>query len=118
MAYTGLVPSESSSGELRRQGKITKAGNRHIRRLLIESAWSYRYQPALKGNLKKRQEGQPSELLQISWKAQTRLNKKYFRLLSRGKVAGKAITAVARELTGFIWAITQEVEKGQKGKAS
>lgn len=118
MAYAGLVPSESSSGELRRQGKITKAGNRHVRRLLIESAWSYRYQPAVKGKLKKRQEGQPPELLQISWKAQTRLNKKYFRLLSRGKVAGKAITAVARELTGFIWAITQEVEKEQKGKAS
>jgi transposase len=115
MAYAGLIPSESSSGELRRQGKITKAGNRHVRRLLIESAWSYRYLPAVKGKLKKRQEGQPPELLQISWKAQTRLNKRYFRLLSRGKVAGKAITAVARELTGFIWAITQEAEKKQKG---
>lgn len=118
MAYAGLIPSESSSGELRRQGKITKAGNRHVRRLLIESAWSYRYPPAVKGKLKKRQEGQPPELLQISWKAQTRLNKRYFRLLSSGKVAGKAITAVARELTGFIWAIAQEAEKEQKGKAA
>jgi transposase len=118
MAYVGLIPSESSSGELRRQGKITKTGNRHVRRLLIESAWSYRYPPAVKGKLKKRQEGQPPELLQISWKAQTRLNKRYFRLLSRGKVAGKAITAVARELSGFIWAITQEVEKKQKKNIS
>ena len=105
MAYAGLIPSESSSGELRRQGKITETGNRHVRILLIESAWSYRYPPAVKGKLKKKQGGQPPKLLQISWKAQTRLNKGYSRLLSSGKVAGKAITAVARELTGFIWAI-------------
>jgi transposase len=118
MAYVGLIPSESSSGDLRRQGKITKTGNRHVRRLLIESAWSYRYPPAVKGKLKKRQEGQPPEILQISWKAQTRLNKRYFRLLSRGKVAGKAITAVARELSGFIWAITQEIEREQKRNIS
>jgi transposase len=114
MAYAGLVPSESSSGEVRRQGNITKTGNRHVRRLLVESAWSYRYQPAVKGELKQRQKGQPPSLLEISWKAQKRLNKKYFRLLSRGKVAGKAITAVARELGGFIWAITQEVETTSK----
>lgn len=110
MAYAGLIPSESSSGETRRQGKITKTGNRHVRRLLVESAWSYRYQPAVKGDLKKRQEGQLPRIQAISWKAQNRLHKKYFRLLSRGKVAGKAMTAVARELAGFIWAITQEVE--------
>ena len=118
MAYVGLIPSEGSSGEVRRQEKITKTGNRHVPRLLIEAVWSYRYPPAVKGKLKKRQEGQPPELLQISWKAQTRLNKRYFRLLSHGKVVGKAITAVARELTGFIWAITQEVEKEQKRNIS
>ncbi|MBY0149502.1 IS110 family transposase [Neobacillus niacini] len=110
MSYVGLIPSESSSGDIRRQGKITKTGNRHVRRLLVESAWSYRYQPALKGELKRRQEGQLPSVQAISWKAQNRLHKKYFRLLSRGKESGKAITAVARELAGFIWAITQEVE--------
>jgi transposase len=118
MAYVGLVPSEHSSGESRRKGKITKTGNRHVRRLLIESAWSYRYQPAVKGELKKRQEGQLPKILQISWKAQTRLNKKYYRLLSRGKASGKVIAAVARELAGFIWAVGQEIDLEQKNKAA
>lgn len=108
MAYTGLVPSESSSGLSRKLGDITKTGNRHVRRLLIESAWSYRYQPAVKGELKKRQKGQPTNILGISWEAQNRLHKKYFRLLGRGKESGKAITAIARELAGFIWAISHE----------
>jgi transposase len=111
MAYAGLVPSESSSGDLRKQGGITKTGNRHVRRLLIEASWSYRYQPAVKGKLQKRQEGQPGPVQTISWKAQQRLHKKYFRLLARGKTPGTAITAVARELAGFVWAITQEVEE-------
>jgi transposase len=114
MAYTGLVPSESSSGEVRKQGKITKTGNRHVRRLLIESAWSYRYQPAVKGKLLKRQEGHPPSILGISWKAQNRLHKRYFRLLGRGKPAGKAITAIARELAGFIWAISQQIEEPKR----
>lgn len=111
MAYLGLVPSESSSGSLRRQGKITKTGNKHARRLLIESSWSYRYLPAVQGKLKRRQSGQPSSIQSISWKAQQRLHKKYFRLLSRGKASNTAVTAVARELAGFIWAIAQEVEE-------
>ncbi|MFD2195715.1 IS110 family transposase, partial [Oceanobacillus bengalensis] len=106
MAYTGLVPSEKSSGVTRKLGEITKTGNRHVRRLLIEAAWSYRYQPAVKGKLEKRQKGQPTNILAISWKAQNRLHKKYFRLLGRGKESGKTITAIARELAGFIWAIT------------
>lgn len=110
MAYLGLVPSESSSGEIRKLGKITKTGNRHARRLLIESAWSYRYKPVVKGQLKKRQEGQPASITAISWKAQYRLHNKYYRLLSKGKAAPKAITAVARELAGFVWAIAKEVE--------
>lgn len=113
MAYVGLVPSEHSSGETRKQGQITKTGNRHVRRLLIESSWSYRYKPAVKGQLKKRQEGQPANITSISWKAQCRLHTKFFRLLSKGKVAGKAVTAVARELAGFIWAVAQEVEMGR-----
>lgn len=110
MAYNGLVPSESSSGETRKQGGITKTGNRHVRRLLIESAWSYRHRPGVKGRLKKRLEGQPGSIQAISWEAQHRLHKKYFRLLSKGKPSGVAISAVARELAGFIWAVTQEVE--------
>ena len=114
MAYVGLIPSEYSSGERRRQGEITKTGNRHVRRLLVESAWSYRYQPAVKGELKRRQNGLSPTIQAISWKAQNRLHKRYFRLLSRGKESGKAITAVARELAGFIWAITQEVEDTPK----
>lgn len=111
MAYVGLIPSEFSSGERRRQGAITKSGNRHVRRLLIESAWSYLRQPAVKGNLKKRLEPLSPSIQAISWKAQNRLHKKYYRLVSRGKESNKAIVAVARELAGFIWAITQEVEE-------
>lgn len=111
MAYLGLVPSESSSGGIRKQGRITKTGNIHARRILIESAWSYRYQPAVRDRLKRRQEGQLGSIQAISWKAQQRLHKKYFRLLSRGKSSNTAITAVARELAGFIWAIAQEVEE-------
>jgi|SRR5690625_1276302 transposase len=110
MANAGLVPSESSSGPLRNQGEITKTGNKHVRKLLIESAWSYRYKPAVRGDLKKRQEGQPASITAISWKAQQRLHQKYNRLLARGKPSGKAITAIARELAGFVWAIAREVE--------
>lgn len=110
MAYVGLIPSEYSSGESRRQGNITKTGNRHVRRLLIESAWSYRYHPAIKGELQRRQNGQSPTIQAISWKAQNRLHQKYYRLLSRGKESSKAVTAVARELAGFIWAVMQEVE--------
>jgi transposase len=111
MAYVGLIPSEYSSGERRKQGSITKTGNRHVRRLLVESAWSYRYQPAVKGDLERRIKGQSPVIQSISWKAQNRLHKKYYRLLSKGKNGGKAVTAVARELAGFIWAVMQEVEE-------
>ncbi len=110
MAYTGLVPSEYSSGETRHQGKITKSGNTHVRRLLVEAAWSYRYKPALKGKIRERQEGQSPEIKAIAWKAQDRLHRKYFRLTSRGKPSGKAIAAIARELAGFVWAIACKVE--------
>ncbi|RWZ58977.1 IS110 family transposase [Halobacillus fulvus] len=113
MSFAGMVPSESSSGDYRRQGSITKAGNRHVRRLIIESAWSYKYKPAVKGELKKRLKGLPPEIHLISWKAQNRLHKKLHRLLSRGVMPGKAITAVAREFLGFIWAVALEVENVQ-----
>ncbi|OZU87162.1 IS110 family transposase [Virgibacillus indicus] len=111
MAYNGLVPSESSSGLSRKLGNITKTGNQHIRKLLVESAWGYRYQPAVKRGLEKRQKGQPTDILAISWKAQTRLHKRFYQLVARGKEKPKAITAIARELAGFIWAIGTELEK-------
>ena len=118
MAYVGLIPSEYSSGERRKQGNITKTGVRHVRRLLVESAWSYRYQPAVRGELKRRQSGQSPTIQAISWKAQNRLHNKYYRLLSRGKEKGKAVTAVARELAGFIWAVMQEVEETPRFKTN
>ncbi|WP_202947856.1 transposase [Desulfosporosinus acidiphilus] len=111
MSYTGLVPSERSTGETRHQGKMTKTGNAHVRRILIEAAWSYRYTPAIKGEIRKRQQGKPPEITMIAWKAQDRLHRKYKRLMGRGKPSGKVIAAVARELAGFVWAIACEVKK-------
>ncbi|MCY0876774.1 MAG: IS110 family transposase [Firmicutes bacterium] len=111
MAYAGLVPREYSSGSSRWQGGITKTGNTHVRFAVVESAWSYRYKPALKGALRKRQEGQKPQAQMIAWKAQDRLHRKYFKLISRGKDSGVAVAAVARELLGFIWAIACQVER-------
>lgn len=105
MAYTGLIPSERSSGPKRSQGRITKTGNRHLRKLLIEAAHQYRHKPAVRGDLKKRQQDQPGGILDISWKAQNRLHKTYYKLLNRNKEKGKVIAAVARELAGFVWAV-------------
>jgi transposase len=102
MAFTGLVPSEHSSGASKHQGSITKTGNCHIRRVLVESAWAYRYAPAVRGKLTCRQEGQPPEVVAYSWAAQCRLHTTY-RKLSARKGANKAVVAVARELSGFVW---------------
>ncbi len=110
MGYTGLIPSEYSSGGTRYQGKITKTGNTHIRRVLVESAWSYRHKPNISGDLKKRQQGQDAAVQSIAWKAQTRLHLKYARMSAKGKPHGKIIAAVTRELAGFIWAIATSVE--------
>lgn len=110
MGYTGLVPSEYSSGGTRKQGSITKTGNNHIRRVLVESSWSYRYKPALKGDIRKRQEGQDAKVREIAWKAQDRLHLKHTRMLAKGKPNGKVITAIARELAGFVWAIAMAIE--------
>jgi transposase len=105
MAYAGLVPKEYSSGLSRKQGSITKAGNAHVRHVLAEASWSYRYTPAVKGAIRKRQEGQLPQVQNIAWKAQNRLHRKYTRMVSKGKPHAVAVTAVARELLGFIWAI-------------
>jgi len=104
MAFTGLVPSEHSSGASRHQGSITKTGNQHIRRVLVEAAWSYRYAPAVRDKLKKRQEGQPPEVIAYSWAAQCRLHATYRKLAAK-KNANKAAVAVARELSGFVWGV-------------
>jgi transposase len=102
MAFTGLVPSEHSSGASRRQGGIVKTGNRHVRRVLVEAAWAYRHAPALRGTLRARQEGAPPELVAYSWAAQCRLHQTYRRLAAR-KGSRTAVVAVARELSGFVW---------------
>ena len=107
MAYLGLVPSEHSSGPKQTRGGITKTGNGHVRRLLVEAAWTYRH-PARKSALLQRRAERTCEAVQdIAWKAQKRLCQRYRHLLSRGKQSVQVCTAVARELAGFVWAIAQ-----------
>jgi len=109
MSFLGLVPSEYSTGESRRQGSITKAGNTHVRRVLIESAWAYRYPAKLSLDLTVRHEGQPRDVLDISWRAQLRLCARYRRMQARGIHQNKTCVAIARELVGFIWDIARHV---------
>ena len=106
MAYVGLVPSEHSSGGSQRRGRITKAGNSHARHVLVQAAWHYRHPPKQTAALTKRQAGQAEAVTEIAWKAQQRLHSRYRKLSSR-KGRQKAVIAVARELTGFIWALAQ-----------
>lgn len=108
MGYVGLIPSEQTSGETRRRGPITKTGNAHVRRLLVESAWHYRRQPRMSKALRDRSVGIAPGVCAIAWKAQIRLHKRMQKLLGRGKPAPEVVTAVARELGGFLWAIGQE----------
>ena len=105
MAYLGFVPSEYSSGGRRIQGGITKAGNGHLRRLLIEAAWHYTRNTRTGKRLEQRRKGCAASLIDVADRALHRLHKKYIRLLMNGKHANKAVTAVARELAGFIWAV-------------
>ena len=109
MKFLGLIPSEYSSGAQRRQGSITKAGNTHARRVLVEGAWAYRYPAKVSRHLQLRLEKLPKAIQDISWKAQVRLGKRYRRLVARGKHANVVTVAIARELTGFMWAIAKEV---------
>jgi transposase len=106
MSYVGLVPSEKSTGQTRRQGAITKSGSQHARRLLVEAAWHYRRPPRLAGRLKARQQDQPAVAIAIAWKAQQRLHHLWRRLdMRRGKRKTIVAAAVARHLAGFCWAI-------------
>ena len=105
MAYLGLVPGESSSGERTRRGGITKAGNCHVRRVLVEAAWHYRHRPAVGRILRRRREGQPARVIALADQAQQRLHRRFYRLvLNNHKPSQKAVVAVARELVGFVWA--------------
>ena len=111
MGYSGVFPSEDSSGNRIRRGGITKTGNAHLRRIVVESAWCYRHWPRVGARLRKRQQGIPAEITEIAWKAQNRLHKRYMRLSMAGKDPRKVMTAVARELLGFIWAIAIKAEQ-------
>ena len=107
--FLGLVPSEDSTGESRRQGPITKAGNGHARRVLVEGAWAYQYPAKVSPAIRKRLEGLPQPVQDIAWKAQVRLCKRFRRLVARGKHPNVVVTAIARELAAFMWAIAKEV---------
>lgn len=110
MAFVGLVPSEQSSGGKQRRGSITKTGNAHARRILVEAAWNYRHRPGQSKTIRARWKDQPPQIVAHAWKAQERLHRRFYRLTSRGKAKNVATVAVARELCGFVWAIGRGVE--------
>jgi transposase len=105
MSYVGLVPSEASTGDKRRQGPITRSGSQHARRLLVEAAWHYRRPPRLGATIERRQQGQPAVAIAIAWKAQQRLHRMWRRFDQRNKRRTIAVVAIARQLAGFCWAI-------------
>ncbi len=108
MAFVGLVPAEHSSGEKRRQGSITKVGNAHVRRLLVESAWHARRRPKVGYELARRQRGQDAIVVERAWRCQQRLYQRWQRMAGRGKPQQKIVVACARELAGFVWAIATD----------
>src|SRR5437764_14108621 len=108
MSFVGLVPSERSSGESRRQGSITKAGSAHARRLLVESAWNARRRPTVGYELSRRQRDQDPAVLERAWRCQQRLHHRWRRMAGRGKPHQKIVVACARELAGFVWAIATD----------
>jgi transposase len=118
MAFLGLVPSERSTGDTRRQGGITKTGNRSARRALVEAAWTYRHSAGLGEKHQRRQRGLPQQVRDIAWKAQTRLCARYRRLMAKGKRTTIVVTAIAREIGAFLWAIARKVEPLQPREAT
>jgi transposase len=110
MGYSGLVPSEYTTGARRRLGAITKTGNAHLRRVIIEGAWAYRFGPAVRGPLRARQAALDPVVREIAWRAQKRLHHRYRTLTAQGKNTRQVITAVGRELLGFVWDIGRTVE--------
>jgi len=111
MSYLGLAPSEHSSGQKTRRGSITKAGNGHVRRMLVEAAWAYRLRARVSRVLLKRQEGLPQHIRDIAWKAQLRLCSRYRHLWAKGKAKQVIVTAIARELCAFMWAIANQIKQ-------
>jgi len=118
MSYAGLVPCEDSSGGRERRGGITKTGNAHARRVTVEGVWHYRHAPRVGKALKKRQQGLPESVIQIAYRAQVRLHRRYQRLLKAGKPIQKVAVALAREWLGFVWAIGQEMARLQAVEAN
>lgn len=119
MKFLGLTPGEHSSGETRRRGPITKAGNRHVRRILVESAWSYRFTARKTKHIQSRARHAPASVQAIAWKAQKRLCGRYRHLVNDlRKKSVVACTAIARELCGFVWAIAQEIKRLEPGESS
>ena len=116
MGYSGLVPREHSSGNRVRRGGITKTGNGHLRRVLVEAAWAYQHRPNVSGVILQRQKNLAldDEVKKMAWKAQQRLHKRYTALAARGKNKNQIVTAVGRELLGFIWAIAVHTERQRK----
>jgi transposase len=109
MAFLGLVPSEHSTGDKVKRGPITKTGNRRARRILVECSWSYRHPPRVGKEKQVKVAAAPQAVREIAWKAQHRLYSRYRALTRKGKLKTLAVTAIARELAGFIWAINREI---------
>lgn len=118
MSYCGVVCREHSSGTRIRRGSITKSGNAHVRRIVVEASWAYRHRAGIGKTLAARQREQPAVITQIAWRAQQRLCDRYRKLSARGKSPQLTVTAVARELLGFIWAIGMQVERPQRPVAT
>jgi len=116
MGYSGLVSREYTTGNRVQRGAITKSGNAHLRRVLVEAAWTYRHRPNVQGRVLRRQKSLAlsEEARQIAWKAQQRLHKRFAALTARGKESNVAATAIARELLGFMWAIAVHTEAQKK----
>jgi transposase len=110
MGFLGLVPSEYTSGDTRRQGPITRTGNSHVRRMLVEAAWNYRFPARMSETLQRRQEGQPKAVRDIAWRAQLRLARRYRHLSARKLAHNKICVAIARELSAFVWDIARQVK--------
>lgn len=119
MSYTGMVPSEHSSGPRTRRSGITKTGNSHLRRVLVEAAWHYRHRPRICKRQHELQKALDPKVAAIAWRAQERLHRRYWALSQKSKPTGKIVTAIARELVGFVWAIGTETEQQfQRRKAA
>lgn len=118
MAYAGLVPSEHSSGRRVHRGALTKTGNAHLRRVVVETAWHYRHRPLDSPALRLRQRNVDPRACHIAWSAQQRLHKRYCHLTARGKPRPQAVVAVARELLGFVWAVSQVAKAAEAQKAA